>query len=138
MGYTTSFKGELKFTYDLSGKELKKLKSFLGEDCRQHPEWNRIDLTYIDLELKDDFSGIGWDGSEKTYDLTEKVNLIIDEMRKEFQNFGFEGIMTAQGEDIEDRWTLAIEKGKAVKREVVIKGQKIECPHCGETFILEE
>jgi hypothetical protein len=139
MGYTTNFKGVLLFTKELNGKELKKVKSFLGEDCRQHEEWGRTDLSYIDLELTDDFSGLQWDGSEKTYDLQDKVNVIIDEMRKEFPDFGLEGHLVAQGEDVEDRWTLSIEaNGRAVKRPVEVKGAKVKCPHCGEKFIVEE
>jgi len=48
MGYTTKFKGKLKFTTKLSPKQLTKIKSFLGEDCRNHPEWNKNNLTYED------------------------------------------------------------------------------------------
>lgn len=40
MGYTTEFKGELKFTTELSAKALAKVKSFFGKDCRQHNEWD--------------------------------------------------------------------------------------------------
>jgi hypothetical protein len=137
MGYTTQFKGILKFTKELNGKELKKVKSFLGEDCRKHDEWGRTDLSYIDLALTDDFSGLEWDGSEKTYDLQDKVNVIIDEMQKEFPDFGLEGFLVAQGEDVEDRWTLVIENGRAVQKPVEIKGVKIRCPHCSEEFIAE-
>ena len=137
MGYSTTFKGELKFTTDLTAKQLGKVKSFLGEDCREHPEWGATGMTYIDLELLDDFSGLKWDGSEKTYNLTEKTNLIIDEMRKEYPEFGLEGKLLAQGEDIDDRWILSIEDGKAVEKKIEIKGQKVKCPHCDETFILE-
>lgn len=83
MGYTTNFKGELKFTKELKASELAKLSSMLGEDCREHPEWDyEGPLYYIDLELLEDFSGIKWDGSEKTYSMTSMVNLIIREMRK--------------------------------------------------------
>lgn len=115
MGYTTKFKGELKFTTKLTPKQLTKIKSFLGEDCRNHPEWNKNNLTYIDLELLDDLSGLKWNGSEKTYDLVEKVNLIIEEMQKEYSQFGLTGKLIAQGEDIEDRWCLKIIDGKAIQ-----------------------
>ena len=137
MGYSTEFRGELKFTTDLTAKQLGKVKSFLGQDCREHPEWNKQNLTYIDLELLDDFSGLKWDGSEKTYDLVEKVNLIIDELQKEYPEFGLTGKLMAQGEDIEDRWWLQIVNGKAIEVPIEIKGKKITCPHCGEEFILE-
>lgn len=137
MGYTTTFKGELKFTKELTGSQLAKLKGFLGEDCRNHPEWDGGNMTYIDLELLDDFSGIQWDGSEKTYDLEKKVNLVIKQMQSEYPDFGLEGKLRAQGEDIEDAWWLVIVNGVAVRKDIELTGRKIECPHCGEHFILE-
>jgi hypothetical protein len=45
MGYSTEFRVELKFTTDLTAKQLGKVKSFLGQDCREHAEWNKQDLT---------------------------------------------------------------------------------------------
>lgn len=138
MGYTTTFKGELKFSTDLTSKQLGKLKSFLGEDCREHPEWGGRDLTYIDLELLEDFSGIKWDGSEKTYDLVDKVNLIIKQMRKDYPEFGLEGKLAAQGEDSDDRWFLLIQDGKAVKEDIPLATDEIICPDCGHLFKLSE
>jgi hypothetical protein len=137
MGYSTDFNGELKFTTDLTSNQLAKVKSFLGEDCRNHPEWNQTGLTYIDLELTKDFSGLQWDGSEKTYELVEKVNLLITEMKKEYPEFGLGGKILAQGEDNEDRWILTIENGIAVSKEIEIVGKDIECPNCGEHFSIE-
>lgn len=48
MGYTTEFKGELKFTTELTGKQLLKVKSFLGEDCREKYDYNmsKLELQY--------------------------------------------------------------------------------------------
>lgn len=138
MGYTTTFKGELKFTTDLTAKQLSKVKSFLDEDCREHPEWGRTDLTYIDLEISSDFSGLKWNGAEKTYDLAEKINLITEQMQKEFPEFGLEGSLLAQGEEIDDRYAIVIENGKAKQVEIKIKGTKVRCPHCDESFILED
>jgi len=138
MGYSTEFTGELKFKKELSIPELTKIKTFLGEDCRDHAEWGAEGLTYIDLELTKDFSGLKWDGSEKTYDLTDKVNLIITQMQTEFPEFGLTGQLIAQGEDIEDRWVLSInENGKAVAKNVEVVGEQVKCPHCGESFKLE-
>lgn len=138
MGYNTEFKGELRFTSELTASQLAKVKSFMGEDCREHPEWNTINLTWIDMELLEDFSGIKWNGGEKTYDLVEKVNLIIDQMRIDCPNFGLEGKLMAQGEDIDDRWMLLIENGRAIEKKILISGTKVRCPHCDEEFILEE
>ena len=139
MGYSTEFKGKLNFTTDLTGKQLAKLETYLGEDCRDHSEWGVPHLSYIDLKLTKDYSGVEWDGSEKTYDLEEKINFIITEMKKEYSEFGFMGELLAQGEDIEDRYLIVIdEDGKAVKRDVIVQGTVIKCPNCNCKFQLEE
>ena len=118
MGYSTKFKGVLKFTKELTIPQLTKLKSFLGEDCRDHPEWHREDLTYIDLKISKDYDGLEWDGSEKTYDLVEKTNLIITEMKKDYPDFGLDGSLLAQGEDNGDIWKISIVNGVAVEKDI--------------------
>ncbi|MFA5154166.1 MAG: hypothetical protein WC554_16570 [Clostridia bacterium] len=134
MGYSTDFDGELKFKKPLTKKQIEKLETFLGEDCRDHEEWGQLDLTYIDLKLTKDQSGLKWDGSEKTYDLVDKVNLIINEMHKDFPDFELEGQLTAQGEDMKDRWYLAIENGFACKRKTLVK--TVICPECNHEFLV--
>lgn len=137
MGYTTTFKGELKFTSELNAKQLAKVKSFFGEDCRDHLEWGG-EGSYIDLQLTDDFTGIQWDsGTEKNNGMVSHINVIIREMQKEMPGFGLSGQMIAQGEDPEDRWICKIENGFAVEKKVEIKGHKVKCPHCSETFFIE-
>jgi hypothetical protein len=139
MGYQTTFKGILKFKKELIGKELAFLNTILGEDCRDHPEWNESELTYIQWELTKDFSGIQWDNSEKFYNSVETVNLIIRLMNEKFNNeFDFTGELVCQGEDFDDRWKLACENKEAKRIEIIMKGKKIECPHCEEYFILED
>lgn len=139
MGYSTTFKGELKFTTEPTAKQLAALKQMLGEDCRDHPEWGAKDLYYIDLAFLDDFSGLMWDGAEKTYDLDKTVNVVINVMRQQWPEFGLAGMLSAQGESFDDRWVLVIgENGFAEKRDVVITGQTVTCPHCETKFILEE
>lgn len=139
MGYTTQFKGELKFTRELSGSELAKLNAMLGEDCRNHPEWGTKNLYYIDLELLDDFSGLRWDGTEKTYGMERLVNVIISEMRKTVTDFGLTGKLVAQGEDIDDRWELLIgDDGFAIKRNTPPSGTCIICPHCEKKVYVDE
>jgi len=138
MGYSTELRGELKFKNELTASQLAKVKTFLGEDGREHPEWGKPDLDYIDLELLDDFTGLKWSGAEKTYGMVDGVNLIITEMKKAYPDFELEGKFLAQGENIEDRWELVIENGVAVKKELSLDGKKIECPHCGEVFIYNE
>lgn len=132
MGYKTKFSGELKFTKDLTVKELAKVKTFLGEDCRKHPEWESRDLYWIELEFLNDFTGLKWNNSEGTsYGMVECVNLIINQTRKEFPDFGLSGSFLAQGEDMDDRWWLVIENGQAIRRDFEIE---VKCPHCGHQF----
>ena len=140
MGYTTEFKGELKFTSELTARQLAFLKSMCGEDCREHPEWNAPEhTTYMDLELTPDFGGLRWSGAEKTYEMVGLVNTVISHMRKAWPEFGLTGELQAQGDEARDRWTLVIGKdGLAKKVPVVPTGRIVKCPHCDEEFEIEE
>ncbi len=139
MGYYTEFLGSLKFTSELTASELTEVVKFLGEDCRDHPEWkNALNLTHVNLKLLDDFSGVEWNGSERTYDLCEKLNMIVSNLRLTLPDFGFEGNIMAQGEDFDDRWEIYCVGGFCYRRDRSVKGRKIECPYCEETFMLED
>jgi hypothetical protein len=138
MGYTTKFSGQLRFKKEVTSTSLGKLKGYCGIDCRHTPELKYTGFTYIDIKITDDFSGIEWDGSEKTYDLVEKINLVISEMKKEYPDFGLEGEMIAQGESFGDVWKLKMNDGVAIREDIALKGKKVSCPHCGEDFMLEE
>ena len=124
----------------MTAKDLATLNQFFGEDCRQHPEWKSDDeyTNYIDLELTKDFSGIQWNGAEKTYGMVNAVNIVIREMQKTKPNFKLKGKMLAQGEGIGDVWTLVIgEDGFAHEVKTPPAGEKVECPHCGKFFFYE-
>lgn len=137
MGYHTEFRGTLQFNEKLTGKQLVSIKKILGEDCRNHPEWDASNLTYIDLALLDDNNGIAWDGSENTYKMPELVNVVITQMRRDFPSFGLIGVMTAQGSEVGDCWELYIsDDGFAKKRKLVITEKIITCPHCTGTIDL--
>jgi len=140
MGYNTDFSGELKFKEDITIGQLAKVKTFLGEDVRDHKEWSQDGSpTYIELEISEDFSCLKWNGSEKTYNMVECVNIIIDNMRLEFPDFGLTGGFLANGEEAGDVWRLKFDDdGRAIEEEVVQEGDKIECPYCGEHFVLGE
>lgn len=118
MGYDTKFKGILRFTSELTDNQLFKLKTYLGEDCRNHPEWNTINLTYIDLKLSNDNSGLEWNGYQKTYDLDYKIDFVISEMKQSYRDFGLTGELLAQGENIDDRYILKIVDDKIVKERI--------------------
>jgi hypothetical protein len=137
MGYTTQFKGKLSFTQELSASQLAAVNEMCGEDCREHPEWEAQGLYYIDLKLTDDFLGLEWDGSEKTYDMDKLVNVVITQMRKRWPDFGLTGTLSAQGEDNGDVWALVIgSDGMATRQKLVVTGEKITCPHCEKSFVL--
>ncbi len=139
MGYDTDFSGTLLFLTELTASQIVALKDMCGEDCRDHPEWGAKDLTYISLELNDTLDGLRWDGSEKTYDLVEKVNLVIQMMQLRWPDFALAGRLTAQGEERDDRWILEIgQDGWAHKRAIPIymSGTEVTCPHCRNEFNL--
>jgi len=141
MGYSTSFTGELKFTKELNASTLAHLKKFLGEDARDNEDWLRpkdSGASYIDLELTDDFSGLKWNGAEKTYGLEDSVTIIIMNMRLIYPDFGLTGELLAQGEDFEDKWVLKVIDGVGIREEIKLAGDVYKCPHCEERFLLKD
>lgn len=138
MGYTTQFVGTLGFASEPTAAQLARLNEIFKEDCRDHPEWNAPGLYYVDLELTHDFTGVRHDGSEKTYDLDKIVNLVTRLMRERWPDFKFTGSLSAQGEELDDRWQLLIDElGHAMRREVKIEGSICNCPNCGHKFVIE-
>lgn len=141
MGYTTNFEGKLEFKNSITTVDLAYLNQFMGEDIRDHKNWDLHDFPegvfHIDLAITKEFGGIEWNGSEKTYGMVEVVNWLTKQMQKVCPNFVLVGQLIAQGEDLEDRWVLNMENGVAVRRDVVITGKIVTCPHCEESFILE-
>lgn len=136
MGYHTEFSGALLFLSPLTLEEKTLLQTFLGADCRQHPEWGAKELTYIDFELTHDEDGLQWNESEKSYDMVEKVNPIITQMKQRFPLFGLQGALNAQGDETEDKWILMIRDGVAVGVNASEKVIDSVCPHCGKNIIL--
>ena len=142
MGYSTTYEGELKFRRELTASELAHLNKFLGADVRDLGDDDASSRYggywyHIDLELLDDFSGLRWDNSEKTGDMSSIVNYLIDKMRETVPDFALTGTMRATGQDFDDRWVLEWQNGKAVHSDMVLTGRVIECPHCEEKFRLE-
>lgn len=138
MGYTTRFTGQLGFKTEPTATQLARLNEMFGEDCRDHPEWGTTGLYHVDLELTKDFKGVMHDGSEKSYDMEKIVNVVTQQMRKEWPDFSFTGSLAAQGEDAEDRWQLYVgDDGIAEKRKTLIVGTRCVCPECGHNFIIE-
>lgn len=110
MGYNTDFGGELKFTSPLSAKHVKMIENLSGVSHRKPGRhWS-----YFDLVVTDDGSGIQWSGAEKTYELDDQVNFLIDHMRANgCPEFGLTGEMNAHGDERDDDWILRMVDGRA-------------------------
>lgn len=109
MGYNTEFVGELRFAKEATASQIAALSALCGEDARRHPEWSAPEgLSFIDLELTEDFGGLRWNGSEKTYGLDLAVDLILSRMRLRWPDFSFTGAISAIGEEPDDRWELSV------------------------------
>ena len=138
MGYNTEFQGVLYFTHPLSKEELSQIESMLGQDIRDHLEWkDKKGLTWINLCLTDDNSGLMWNGDEKSYDMLDKIELIIRVMRKINPKFGLYGSMLAQGEEIDDRYYIYMHKPNVPMMKMAEPTDPetiLQCPHCGERF----
>ena len=136
MGYHIDYKGEMKFTNEVTGKELAKLNTILGEDVREHPEWDAPEkyMSYISLEINDDFSGIKWDGSEKSGEMAASINLAVNEMKKEFPDFELTGKMEGQGEEVGDHFFIVFKNGVAVEEKISLSGGTVTCPSCNHAF----
>ena len=140
MGYKTAFSGTLRFT-DKSPfaiiAVLKKLYALNSRDQQGNHEWN-----YIGFRVNGDCSGIDWDGLENLYGAVEAINWIISTIREGSQqlsiegipDFGLEGYLYAQGEDVGDVWILRMVDGRATRFEIPAPGHEMECPHCHKEF----
>ncbi len=139
MGYTTNFQGTIKITPELKASEIKFIQGMFGDMREWNPkEAEQLDMTHFDFEFNEDFTGIGWNGAEKFYDADKCMKYVVDATIKKYPHLKFNGILQAQGEDFDDRWQLIVKDNKVSRKEVVLKGKKIKCPHCEEDFILEE
>lgn len=119
MGYSTDFFGELLFKEGTmkTEEELILMETILGSDARDMPAWKKFgsgQLTHMDLAYNKFRTGIEWSGDEKTYDLPEKVALLIKIMRSVNPNFGLFGKMKAKGERDDDRWSFEVSNGTVI------------------------
>lgn len=145
MGHSTSYKGVFPFETYLTAEQIDHLEDILGEDVRDHPEWetlasfklmNENYVNYIDLEL-DGFGGdkLKWNGSEKTNGLELQVNLVVELMQLAFPGVRLRpgAVIKARGEDGK-RYNIEVNSdGLAVVVQPVKTAEKsITCPHYGE------
>lgn len=147
MGYNTSFKGTLKFKRPLKLSEYKYISKYLGEDGRDHTNWKSNsyymkDWYFIDLEFEEtdeDFIGLKWDGSEKTYGMVNQINFLIYEINKKFPELlPLSGKLLAQGEEVGDVYNVVIGADGLAKVSTVetltLQSTEVQCPCCKHKF----
>lgn len=121
MGYTTKFKGTLKFKELLTPKHILTLNAILGEDCHDHPLWNAgKNVNYIDLRLTNDLSGLEWNSAEKSHNMAGQINTVIKLMESAEVPIALEGGFLAQGEEVGDVYKIVMENNIAVVHEIKI------------------
>ena len=140
MGYNTEFEGEIKFSREITVPELRIIQatidaSDVGEiaDMCKYQKKDDDEFRYLDLELTNDFTGIKWDGSEKTYYMVTSLNVFFHAIRQRIPDMSFNGRMDAQGEEVEDVWTIEVKDGVA-RRVEVEKPHMTQCPECDRWF----
>lgn len=128
MGYTTKFKGVLKFSEKPTVEMLAALNEILGGVCP-----DEYGGRYVQFQTTKDMTGIEWDHGEKFYYAEMAAQFVIDHMRKSFPSFGLVGELLAQGEERDDKWVLSCSVDKAEK--IVVETIDITtCPHCAKDF----
>jgi hypothetical protein len=144
MGYSTSFEGVIKFSRDLTAAELREINEILEiDDVAEHAKSigfiaTKEDMfSWLALRLAKDFTGLEWDGSEKTYGMITALNVIMQVIKRKIQDLSFSGRMTAQGEEVGDIWGIEVSDGKAVRTELK-KPAMMKCPRCREWFRTED
>jgi hypothetical protein len=140
MGYNTDFEGELKFTRELTIDELRTVAEILQEDDAEklaaatgYSPQAGDGYSWINLVLTPDFTGIKWNGGEKTYYMETSLNIVLHAIRQGIPDLSLSGSFLAQGEDIGDLYGIEIKDGRAVLVEVK-KPPMMKCPHCREWF----
>lgn len=107
MGYSTTFKGEIRFNRPLTSDEAAEVTNL----CTQrHDDYAAIMLPSIhcDWELTPDRQGLRWNGSEKSYEMDAWLELIISHMLDEWDVIA-NGTVDAQGQHPDDVWRLHVE-----------------------------
>ena len=108
MGYTTEFSGKLSIKPPLPDDVI----DVINEFCQERHEDRSYPSIWCDWEVSDDGSSIAWNGSEKSYSMTEWLRYIIARFIPSGTTVS--GRLLAQGESRDDTWILEAE-GRLVR-----------------------
>jgi hypothetical protein len=111
MGYTTDFRGILKFDKKLTDKQVKEYREF--QDMRHedgYKEKPSIWLQWEILEYDGEFT-LGHDGGEKFYNYVEWLDYVIEHF---FKKWGVvvNGTIQWRGEEWDDMGTMVVRDNK--------------------------
>lgn len=131
MAIGTTFTGTLLFDDDIKLKQVKKIETYLGVNCQDYPEWVMTDgLGHVALKINADTTGIEWDGTDGIDNMVGLINMVIENMRNDWDDFALIGTMNVQ-EPVLDDWSLEVNRGYA---KVVSAAPTVVCPQCSHEF----
>ena len=104
MGYCTHFDGKIDIVPALSEADVTKLNDFMSKDHRQVD--GGFPGIWCDWEVAEDGSEMGWNGSEKSYEMETWMVYLIQNF---LQGHVLNGTLSAQGEEPDDMWLLHVE-----------------------------
>lgn len=108
MGYTTEFRGTINLEPVLTAAQVAELETFAEERHGGNVDvYAGFPGFWCQWIPTNDGAGIEWDGNEKFYHGEEWMKLIIDRFLKPWGIVG-NGLILAQGEEIDDRWELIV------------------------------
>jgi hypothetical protein len=132
MGNSISYTGEFFFTTELSDAQRERLESYfdiVGIDGISHK-------AHIAFEYTLNEDGIQWTVTDHNYYIDEILNYLIDSMQIEYPDFGLEGEMLVQGEDVNDRYLITIVDGRAISLGLNYGTTYVECPKCKHKHLI--
>lgn len=104
MGYTTTFSGTINFSRPLTFAEVAEIHAYTKGRHDGDPMAPSI---HCDFEVNSDATGLVWNGSEKTYEAIDWIQLICDDFLDEFGVLA-NGSLVANGESRGDVWRLDV------------------------------
>jgi hypothetical protein len=114
MGYTTTFRGRLRTSRLLSDTEVGRINSF----CEKRHGGNMRPFRNMPgfwCNWEADNESIFWNGAEKSYAMDEWLEVLIEKFFDPWK-VSLSGKMLAQGEQMNDTWTLEVLPGNKVVR----------------------
>lgn len=105
------FKGNLYFKQPLSYKEVKLFDTFKEDFISGDTlKYTKEDIIDFEFDLSYDNTYMYWDNSENTSDFYNKIKLFIKFMVENSPTFELNGELIGQGEDIDDRFKIIVDK----------------------------